>query len=38
VTPDRQVQKRWVDIRPIPDVDGWFETVWNDYRHDRIVR
>ena len=38
LAPDRQVQKRWVDIRPIPDVDGWFETVWNDYRHDRIVR
>jgi succinate dehydrogenase/fumarate reductase flavoprotein subunit len=38
VDADRQVHKRWVDIRPIPDVDGWFETVWSDYRHDRVVR
>jgi succinate dehydrogenase/fumarate reductase flavoprotein subunit len=38
VDANRQVHKRWVDIRPIPDVEGWFETVWSDYRHDRIVR
>ena len=38
VAADRQVRKRWVDVRPIPDVDGWFETVWSDYRHDRIVQ
>ena len=38
VDEDRQVHKRWVDIRPIPDVNGWFETVWSDYRHDRVVR
>lgn len=35
---DRQVCKRWVDIRPVPNVDGWFETVWNEYRQDRVVR
>ena len=34
---DGQIRKRWVDIRPIPEIDGWFETVWNDYRNDRIV-
>jgi succinate dehydrogenase/fumarate reductase flavoprotein subunit len=38
VAADRQVHKRWVGIRPIPDVDGWFETVWDDYRRDRVVR
>jgi len=28
----------WVDVRPIPAADGWFETVWNDFLRDRIVR
>ncbi|HNQ22861.1 MAG TPA: FAD-binding protein [Phycisphaerae bacterium] len=37
LTSERQVERRWVDVRPIPNVDGWFETVWNDYRNDRIV-
>jgi succinate dehydrogenase/fumarate reductase flavoprotein subunit len=31
------VEKRWVDIRPIPDEDGWFETVWRDFVKGRIV-
>jgi succinate dehydrogenase/fumarate reductase flavoprotein subunit len=30
--------KRWVDIRPLPRKEAWFENVWNDYREDRIVR
>ena len=33
-----QVHKRWVDVRPIPEDQGWFETVWDDYRHDRVIR
>ena len=33
-----QAHVRWVDIRPIPDPDTWFETIWDDYCHDRIVR
>jgi len=32
------VHKRWVDIRPIPADDAWFENVWDDFRNDRIVR
>ena len=32
------VEKAWVDIRPIPEEDTWFENVWNDYMRDRIVR
>jgi succinate dehydrogenase/fumarate reductase flavoprotein subunit len=32
-----RVQKQWVDIRPIPREDAWFENVWNDYMRDRIV-
>jgi succinate dehydrogenase/fumarate reductase flavoprotein subunit len=33
-----QVRKHWVDVRPIPKDEGWFETVWSDYLHDRVVR
>jgi len=31
------VRKEWVDIRPIPPAGAWFETVWNDFRNDRII-
>ena len=34
---DGRSGKRWVAIRPIPAQDGWFETVWNEYREERIV-
>jgi succinate dehydrogenase/fumarate reductase flavoprotein subunit len=30
--------KQWVDIRPIPAGEGWFENVWDDFRKDKIVR
>ena len=33
-----RVQKRWVDIRPIPSEESWFENVWSDFRNDRIIR
>jgi len=32
------VIKKWVDIRPIPRNDSWFENVWNRYRNDDIVK
>ncbi len=32
------VHKQWVDIRPIPQEESWFETVWNEYLRDNIVR
>jgi len=32
------VNRKWVNIRPIPRAEGWFENVWKDYREDRIVR
>ncbi len=32
------LNKKWVEIRPIPRAAGWFENVWKDYREDRIVR
>ena len=31
------VQKKWVDVRPIPQQDTWFETVWNRYLNDEII-
>ncbi|MGD9344426.1 MAG: FAD-binding protein [Candidatus Aminicenantes bacterium] len=34
---DKTVQKRWIDIRPIPRAESWFEKVWNDYRNDKII-
>ncbi len=33
-----KVEKRWVDVRPIPSGDSWFENVWNDFLRDRIIR
>jgi succinate dehydrogenase/fumarate reductase flavoprotein subunit len=32
------VQKKWVDIRPLPERESWFETIWNRYREDDIVK
>ncbi len=27
---------RWIDCRPIPTPDTWFENVWADFREDKI--
>ena len=27
---------RWVDCRPIPHEDGWFETIWAEYRNKEV--
>ena len=27
----------WVDVRPIPPADRWFENVWADFRNDRVI-
>ena len=35
---DLKVKKEWVDVRPLPDEDTWFENVWNKFRKDEIVR
>ncbi|MBW1765550.1 MAG: FAD-binding protein [Deltaproteobacteria bacterium] len=32
------VKKQWVDVRPIPDEDTWFENVWNNYMKDKIIK
>ena len=34
----QQVNKKWVDVRPIPDEDIWFENVWNEYLKDNVIR
>jgi succinate dehydrogenase/fumarate reductase flavoprotein subunit len=31
------VKLEWVDIRPIPEEDEWFEKVWSDYEADRVI-
>jgi succinate dehydrogenase/fumarate reductase flavoprotein subunit len=31
------VRKNWVNIRPIPRADVWFEKVWNDFMNDKII-
>jgi succinate dehydrogenase/fumarate reductase flavoprotein subunit len=33
-----EVRKNWVEVRPIPRPDTWFETVWKRYRDDEVVR
>ncbi|MGD8536421.1 MAG: FAD-binding protein, partial [Candidatus Aminicenantes bacterium] len=33
-----KVKKQWVDIRPIPQEETWFENVWNEYRQDKIIK
>ena len=32
-----EVIKEWVDIRPIPREESWFETVWEAFREDRLT-
>lgn len=34
--PDGQVEHRWVERRPIPQTDAWFETTWAHYRAGEI--
>ncbi len=35
---DLTLKKKWVDIRPIPDRDQWFENIWKDFREGKIVK
>jgi succinate dehydrogenase/fumarate reductase flavoprotein subunit len=36
VSPDLEPRLAWVDIRPIPEEDGWFETTWRAYRDGTV--
>jgi hypothetical protein len=33
---DGQVENGWVDRRPIPQTDAWFETTWASFRRGEI--
>jgi succinate dehydrogenase/fumarate reductase flavoprotein subunit len=35
-SPDGQVESVWVDRRPIPEADAWFETAWACFRSGEI--
>ena len=35
---DSRIRKKWVDIRPIPRQDLWFENIWKEFREDNVVR
>ena len=35
---DAKVKKQWVDIRPIPQEEAWFENIWNAYLKDKIIK
>jgi succinate dehydrogenase/fumarate reductase flavoprotein subunit len=35
---DAKVKKQWVDIRPIPQEETWYENVWNEFRQDKIIK
>ncbi len=36
VQPDGKVEHRWVDRRPIPESDLWFETAWARFRSGEV--
>ena len=35
---DGGVKKAWTPVRPIPEPDTWFESVWRAYRDDEVIR
>ncbi len=35
---NNSIKKQWVDIRPIPKEDTWFENVWNEFMKDNIIK
>jgi hypothetical protein len=36
VEPNLNLRTAWVDIRPIPEEDGWFETAWKAHRNGTV--
>jgi hypothetical protein len=36
VVRDGKIQNRWVECRPVPESNLWFETAWADYRKGKI--
>jgi len=37
-SPDGSVQSRWIDRRPVPETDVWFETAWARFRSGEIYQ
>jgi succinate dehydrogenase/fumarate reductase flavoprotein subunit len=35
-SPDGEVKNEWVDRRPIPQAEAWFETAWTRFRRGQI--
>jgi hypothetical protein len=35
---DGEVKSRWVDCRPIPESEAWFETDWASFRKGEIYK
>jgi len=31
-----ELSTAWVDVRPIPEEDGWFETAWKAFRNGTV--
>lgn len=31
-----KVTHEWIDVRPIPEYDSWFENIWEEYRQKKI--
>jgi succinate dehydrogenase/fumarate reductase flavoprotein subunit len=38
VVKDGKVKSRWVNVRPIPESNLWFETAWAEFRAGKIYR
>jgi hypothetical protein len=38
VVQDGKIKNRWVNCRPIPESNLWFETAWADYRNGKIYQ
>jgi succinate dehydrogenase/fumarate reductase flavoprotein subunit len=36
--PDGGVKFNWIDRRPLPEEEGWFENIWGDFREDKIIK
>jgi len=34
---EMNIQTEWEDVRPIPREEGWFETVWREYREGTVI-
>ena len=38
VQPGGRIENRWVERRPIPETDVWFETAWARFRSGEVYR